>query len=565
MNVAFENIYHPATLDLLRNQSRAKLSRITSAFRNPRRQLLSIVAVLLGIVWVSQALLSVFFRQSADPRQLAAWIPLGFFTYSAWHLIKIVSRKPVEPFEWTGAEKEFLLAAPLTRTQTITYRLMAIFKSSILKAACFSVMMLPDLNFWPAGFGGMLLALIFIDLFRVCCELFFFALSRRLRVLCRFIVFGAIIACVGQSLLLTLSSPTAQADISSPGALIFFTNLASHLTELVTAALGGVFLMPFQPFAKTILVERFTAGAAGYAGAAISMVALVGIAVYQLDQWSLGRVRVKEKMSFSKGISNRIRSASISKVIRTVWVPLRLRGIGSVAWRQMLGAYHYRMTLAISLGVPTILCCIPLFASHSRFPMLLNIVGTAVLYSFMLLPAALMLDFRRDIDRMTVLKSLPISPLAMTFGQLAVPVLLCSVFQWIVLTIATCVGAVIGWQALFAALLLVPVNALIFAIENFVFLVSPYRRNQEGIDVFLRSILTFTAKGLLFALALAIALGWAFGSKAIVESLGGTAVAKGLVFGGGLWAFTCLVTTVLIFAIANRFERFDASQDGIDV
>ncbi len=564
MNFASSNVYHPATLDLLRNQSRAKFAKLTSSFRNPRRRLLSIVATLLGLVWISQALFTVFFRESANPEKLLTWIPLGLFTYSVWHLLKIVGRKPVEPFEWTGAEKEFLLAAPITRTQTITYRLVVIAKSAVLKAACFSVMMIPDLNIWLAGFAGMLLGLMFIDLFRVCCELFFYALSKQQQIVARVIVLGSVAACVGYALLTTLSSPHALADVSSPGSLIFFKNFVSELIGLMSTTVGSVFLLPFQPFAKSILADQFTLPTLGYAGASISMVALAALAVYQLDCWCLSRVRAKEKTSFKRGMTKLTKVVESVKAIRNVRVPVRLAGAGSIAWRQMLGAYHYRMSLVISLGVPTILCCIPLLAKHQPFPLLLNIVAASVFYSFLLLPAALMLDFRRDIDRMTVLKSLPISPLAMTIGQLSVPVLLCCVFQWVVLAIATCTGSVIGWQALFAAVLLIPINGLIIAIENFVFLLSPYRRNQEGLDVFLRTILTFTAKGLLFAFALAITFAWVLASKAIVNFCGGTGVAKGIVFGGGLWLFTCLVTAVLIFAIANRFDRFDPSQDGIE-
>jgi hypothetical protein len=242
-------------------------------------------------------------------------------------------------------------------------------------------------------------------------------------------------------------------------------------------------------------------------------------------------------------------------------VPRRLGGFGSLVWRQLLGAWHFRMTLAISLGIPTLLCCIPLLANHNPFVMLLNIVGGIVFYSFLLLPSALMLDFRRDINRIVVLKSLPIGPLAMTLGQLAAPILICSAFQWVVLMIATVAGCVIAWQAVVAAVILVPINSLIFAIENYIFLLAPYRRNQEGLDVFLRTILTFTAKGVMFAAALAGALAWAFAAKALGTWLSDSPAASATIFAVGLWVMTCGLAIGFTWGIVRLYQRFDPSQD----
>ena len=86
-----KSICHPATIELLRYRSKATMSRLLSSFRNPRRQLLSIVAVVLGFVWLSQAIAAMLFRQTADRENLALWIPLGLFVYSLWHVIKILS------------------------------------------------------------------------------------------------------------------------------------------------------------------------------------------------------------------------------------------------------------------------------------------------------------------------------------------------------------------------------------------------------------------------------------------------------------------------------------------
>ena len=58
---------------------------------------------------------------------------------------------------------------------------------------------------------------------------------------------------------------------------------------------------------------------------------------------------------------------------------------------------------------------------------------------------------------------------------------------------------------LFFAMLVmaIPLNALVFALDNLIYLLYPYRIQQEGLEIFLRTMLTFTGKGLLFALAMA--------------------------------------------------------------
>lgn len=564
MNVAPQKLYHPATIELLRNQSRAKLGRIVSSFRNPRRQVLAVIAIVLGLVWVSQAIASVIFREAADPQQLLIWLPLGFFVYSAWHVIKTATRKPVEPFEWTPAETELVRSAPITRTQLISYRMASIVQTSLIKACCFSIVMIPDLNIWAAGFLGMFLGLVLIDLIRVSSELFFHGLSTAGQWFCRLSVIGAILGFVGLGLFRSMTGPESASDIASPGGLLFLQNFVGELVALGTTGVGASVLILFKPFVNVILADQFSATTLGYTLLSFLLVGAAGCLVYQLDAWMQFRTSVKERRAYQRGIASQNTAAAStgSRHLRKVSVPWRMRGIGSIAWRQLLGAYHYRTTVLVSLGLPTLLCCIPLLADHNPYLMLVNVVAGAVFYSFLLLPSALILDFRRDIDRMVVLKALPISPVAMTVGQLTAPVVICSAFQWSVLGIATMTGKVILWQAVVAAILLLPVNTLIFAIENFIFLLSPYRRNQEGIDVFLRTILTFTSKGILFGVALALTVAWMLGSKAIAAMFSDSLMLAGLVFAVGGWLMTATVAAGFVYGIVRLYSRFDPSQDG---
>ncbi len=556
------NIYHPATLQLLQYRSKAKLRRIASSFRDPRRQLLAAVAVILGIIWLSQAVATVMFRQPASREYLVKWIPIGLSLYAGWHLIKTVSKKTVKPFEWTSAEDEFVRAAPVTRHQLVSYRLASLLNASALKAFCFSIVMIPDLSIWLAGFVGMLLALIFVELLRVCFELAFYGLSKKAQIFSRSAILATVVGVLGWVVIKCMMSSNAESDIASPGALLFLKSMISELISLASTPLAEFLVFPLSIFSQVILIDGTSKASIFALPAAFGLVGALTALVYRLDHWMLQRTSIKEKNNFE--IAAARTESHIHKITqhRRVRVPARIKGFGSIAWRQLLGAYHHRMTLIISLGLPTLLCCIPMLANHNPVLMLINVVGGVVFYSFLLLPSALMLDFRRDIGRMSVLKSLPITPIAMTLGQLAAPVLICSLFQWGVLLFATGTGSVVAWQAIMAAFLLVPVNVLIFATENFIFMVAPFRQNQEGVDVFLRTILTFTAKGVCFVIALVGTIAWALAARFLATQYFEIIPSSGpLIFGLGIWLITCIAAIAFVLGIARLYRNFDPSMD----
>src|SRR5262249_324422 len=84
-------------------------------------------------------------------------------------------------------------------------------------------------------------------------------------------------------------------------------------------------------------------------------------------------------------------------------------------------------------------------------------------------------DFRGDIDRMEVLKALPIAPAGLVAGQVLTPALITTLLQWVGLTIVEMVQGVLGplfWAALAFA---PPFNFLLYEIVNLWFLWFPTR------------------------------------------------------------------------------------------
>src|SRR5690606_10370320 len=115
----------------------------------------------------------------------------------------------------------------------------------------------------------------------------------------------------------------------------------------------------------------------------------------------------------------------------------RLPGWGgwtAVAWRQFRSAGPYAPHLAVALLPPAALSLCPLLLVQSREETFFAVVGCLAFYTFLLLPAALKFDFRRDVDRIIALKLLPLRPWRIVAAQIMAPWVITSVFQLVVLS-----------------------------------------------------------------------------------------------------------------------------------
>jgi hypothetical protein len=226
-------------------------------------------------------------------------------------------------------------------------------------------------------------------------------------------------------------------------------------------------------------------------------------------------------------------------------------GIGPLLARQWIGVVRYRGTIFVSLAVPAALSLTPLMMGDQAG--LLHVAAWLAVSTLLLAPPALRIDFRRDIDRVWLLKSLPLTPLAMTMGQVLLPSLITIAFQLVVVvlacllsstspaTVALVVGGLSGF-ALFS-----------FAIENALFLTFPHRPKQEGLAMMVRAKLVFLGKGLLLALFAGVFIAWVSTCAKLQWDLsilvGGCIVAS--------WG-----TAVIAIAMAARcWRRFDMRLD----
>jgi hypothetical protein len=230
----------------------------------------------------------------------------------------------------------------------------------------------------------------------------------------------------------------------------------------------------------------------------------------------------------------------------------RWGGTGALAWRQLLGARRHWGSLLTAMIAPAVLASAPCFVIGDAHVALLATAGTLAFYTFLLLPTALRFDFRRDLDRLATLKGLPVTPSAAVIGQTLAPVVIASVFQCGVLAFVLVVRSLPLYLLPAALVVMIPVNILVFALDNLIYLLYPYRVQQEGLEIFLRTMLTFTGKGLLFALGLLAVSAWGL----VAAALNAHAL-----FLGGIVAGPAMCAAIVLYGLSRTYRRLDPVED----
>jgi hypothetical protein len=167
-------------------------------------------------------------------------------------------------------------------------------------------------------------------------------------------------------------------------------------------------------------------------------------------------------------------------------------------------------------------------------------------------------DFRRDLDRMPLLKSLPVSGLALAVGQVVPTTLLLSFWGAIgVVLTAVTLGSIGPALSTGIVLCLVPFNAVLVAMDNVLFLLMPYRivsRDPGRMPFMGRLMIVVFLKMLLLVFLVALA---AIPAAIVWTATRGSTLATAL----AVAAFLAISTVPMCYAVAAAFNAFDVSRD----
>jgi hypothetical protein len=233
--------------------------------------------------------------------------------------------------------------------------------------------------------------------------------------------------------------------------------------------------------------------------------------------------------------------------------------VGPIWWRHVATALRSVRSLVVlllltgAMAAPVWVEASEPGSTDSLWPRLLAMMVGMTLF----VPALVPFDFRGDLDRMDMLKALPLPAWRLVVGQLLTPVLLVSLAQLIVLGAAQLARGQADPSLLMALMFAWPFNALIFGLENMLFLLFPTHvlgAAPGDIQALGRQVVLWVVK--MFALVL----------------LGGVAALVGvLVFflTGQSWPAALAVVWLVLVAfvvglvplVGLAFRRFDVVRD----
>jgi len=528
-----------------------RIRRLAQRVVSPRRLVLTCLALGLVILWLGQILVAAFLRPPAGPTRVAEYFASGLSAYLLWHFLRSVWQPPEHPIAWSNGEREWLLTAPLTRWQLLLYRLHTAAMSAAGKAGIATLLLWPDLPQPALGFVALCGGLLALELVRMVVEICISQASPKTRWHC---------------LVVVSSLAGSLAFVFFTGAYRTFDGSEGGLRGLLNATRGGLSLLSqspavhlarswFEPWSRMASGEAFTGDVAlALLAGAVQLVGLI-IAVRVADMWFVRSGRIRARRLGRNVTTKTVHQQQQRERWLAVQMPWRMRaaGVAPLVWRQFLWLRQYWLATVGAMAVPCALCALPLWVMPENVKPLPFIVGNLAFYTLLLSPAALKSDFRRDLDRLVFLKSLPMPPLRVVTGQVLTPLLVSMFAHSVVLLLAWLFDAAHFYQVLVALLCLLPFSVMAFAAENAAFLCFPYRMHQEGFEILVRTTLAFTAKGFLFSIMIGAVWLWA---QAVARLDGSPTL-----FIGGIVAGMSLCAAVSVWLCKIAFERFDPSCD----
>jgi hypothetical protein len=514
---------------------------------------------LFFIVYLLNGIFIISAREPADPDRLRLWLSGGMVIYALYHCLRCAWSNDTRDLELTDAEGLWLGGAPIQRSSLAIYHVGTLVVPAILKTLLLAVVLSRDVQHVELMLVGVCSSLVLLEITRLTIARWTTAFAetqrRRFRLVITLIAFA-----LGLQLIARIMAETP----SGSAFWVYLLHGFGALGQLASTEMIQWMSLPWIPAAHLTVTDH-------YQGLTLAQL-LASIAVLPVAIWALVRVDSRssrqqhrfEQTRLAAGDFHCATSAPESIVFGSStrlhrWadrlVPHWLQDAGAVVSRQWVSIKRYRATIAFSFVIPTLLCLSPLVTGQVT-EQWFYVVGGIALCTMVLAPPALRIDFRRDLRRMMLLRSLPVKPLSMVIGQVALPIAITWMFQWLTIIVAVMVtrpswDQVVLWTSLLSAL-----AVFTFAAENALFLAYPHHDRSEGVAMMIRAKLTFLGKGTVIAMALGSLVAWAALCRGILP--GG--YAEFAFVGGAIIATWCMASIAIAIA-TTCWRRFDVSAD----
>jgi hypothetical protein len=487
---------HRGLLKLMRFQARSVVRRIFRNAKTVRGLVFLVVGSIIFVMWLGGTLVGGVMIPRVDPAKVMLYFPPGMLAFCVMTLVTSAGDRAIA---FTPAEVDFLFPGPFSRRQLLGYKIARSALGALFSASLFSFILLRYARHWIGAWIAVFLAMIFIQLLSMAVVLVgqmigeaAFSRGRRLAMA------GAVIAALA----------IARAGFGSTG-----HSVPEIATEFTTSQSGKIVLAPFSVFARILTSDAIVPDALKWAGVAIAMLFALLLLVIRLDAHYLEMAASTGQKVYDRiqrfrrggGISARASSARL----RIPMLP-RFAGGGAIAWRQLNTALRTSRSLIFILLI--IGCSIGPAIYHSgggaRDETGERVMAGLLFWMMFVLSNILRFDFRGDLDLIDTLKALPVKPAAIAVAQLVAPVAVLTALQ---LAVAGGISVMLPSAAPrfgLAMLFALPLNILLIATENLIFLVFPARMaavSPGDLQGFGRQMLVFLMKSLVMIGAIGVA------------------------------------------------------------
>ncbi|QPH55614.1 putative ABC exporter domain-containing protein [Pontivivens ytuae] len=478
--------------------------------------------------------------RQAFGEQVLTFMPLSMLGLSL--LTVVMTTGPT--FHFSPNEINFLFTGPFRRQDLIVYKFVAYVAGVTLSSVFVTILVQPDARSILPVFTATLLTLVFVQLNSAVISMAGHALDSSKFARLRWPTIGLLCAIAVATLVYAWATP----DIG----------VFDLLSEFRHSWVGTIILIPYIVFAE-LFVASSVSDMALWAFVAMFINAALLRAVIVLDARTTDRSlaenarlsnrweRIKQGGSFWATERTEVRSVRRAPV---------LDGLGPIAMRQALNALRNSLKLIIVFA--GLAACIAPVSSALGAPVT-QAQTLMIIYVFIafILPRNMICDFRGDLSRMEIYKTLPIAPWRICAGQLVVQTLLAYGITLVVIASALVVEESITPQvALVLVAFALPLTFLIYTVENTVHLLFPTKLVAMGradFEFLGRSIVEFIAKTIFVfaAITASIAVG-----LAALKIMGTTLVLPGL----ASWLTLTLIGLLTFVALQYAFRRFAVAE-----
>ena len=537
-------LLHPALRLLWRLQWKAGWRKIRRSARTGKGILRLILTLGLSVLTFGPMVVFLIFRAKPDPEVARSFLDTAVFFFT---ILIVISNGTNAGVFFTPAEVDFLFPGPFRRRDLILYRIGHQTQAALFGALFLSVAPAPFVPSWLFAFLGIALVLQFIQLLSTILSLAISILGQAAYTRLRKWVLAGIVGLIA----LGMAQTAIDGGVGGGFAVI---------KEFPTTPVGKIVFLPFQVFSRTITAEHVSEFL-GWGSLALALNASLIVLTLRLDTDFYERsIAVSERVYRALEHARRGQAwLSLSKPSATRWrfpMPRRWRGAGPIAWRQSMGALRSsRGVIYVVLFIAGVVALTAHFLGDIGPGMAATGLAMFSLFTF---PQMLQFDFRGDIERIDVLKTLPASTAAIVAGELIVPITFATVIEW-ALVLGT--GMIwTDWTTILVVCAFLPVaNVLVFAVENLVFLYYPRRSGGPGTPLqapgrqmvinFIKTLVVTAAGGV--AAAAAFFAFWIAG-----RSLGAALCTA--------WCVTAVIGAALLPQVGRAFRVLDPSVETME-